>query len=549
VSRPEPSAGLVADLAAAIERAAGDLALAEEPARFVAALEEGSADPSQAGVVAALEPASVAPPRPAGAPGPRATAVPPRCSAPAGTLAALVTAVRERETSPVEVTEACLHRIARLDATLRAFIRVEPENARAVARVRAAEATAGRASGHLHGVPVAYKDLFAVRGRPASCGTAVPEYFLADADATAVARLEAAGAVPLGKLNMTELALGPFGDNAHHGDVQNPWRPGYVSGGSSSGSGAAVAAGLAWAALGTDTGGSIRLPAAACGIVGLKPTYGRVSRAGVMPLSWSLDHVGPMTRSVHDTAVLLGLLAGADPRDATTSHRAVPDYGGALERPVAGLRAGVPENYFWDEVDPDLARRVRAAIDVLAGLGLTVRELVVPDPRHLVDVAHALARSESAAVHARLVRETPQLIQPAVRARLEVGFQVSAHDYLQAIRLRAQATRTFIADVFGEVDILLTPTIPEPAPRLADVKAGSADEVVRRMNRFSRLTRPFNALGLPALTVPCGFSEEGLPVGLQIAGRPFDEATILQVGYAYEQAAGFWRREPPLTSS
>src|SRR5205814_9712454 len=242
------------------------------------------------------------------------------------------------------------------------------------------------------------------------------------------------GSVTLGKLNMSELALGPFGDNAHHGNVQNPWRPGHAAGGSSSGSGTAVAAGLAPAALGTDTGGSIRLPAAACGIVGVKPTYGRVSRAGVMPLSWSLDHVGPMTRTVGDCAALLALLAGADPRDATASTRAVPDYGTALGRPVAGLRAGVPANYFWDDLDPEVASLVRDAVEVIRRLGVVVRELVVPDPRLAVDLANVIAPSESAGVHARVVREAPHALQPAVRARLEVGLHVSAHDYLQATR-------------------------------------------------------------------------------------------------------------------
>jgi len=212
---------------------------------------------------------------------------------------------------------------------------------------------------------------------------------------------------------------------------------------------------------------------------------------------------------------------------------------------VAGLRAGVPANYFWDDLDPEVASLVRDAVEVIRRLGVVVRELVVPDPRLAVDLANVIARSESAAVHARVVREAPHALQPAVRARLEVGLHVSAHDYLQATRLRARAARVFVEEALGDVDVLLTPTIPEPAPLLSAVKAGSLDEVVGRMNRFSRLTRPFNLLGLPALTVPCGFGTLGLPIGLQIVGRPFDEATILRVGHAYEQAADLWRREPP----
>jgi aspartyl-tRNA(Asn)/glutamyl-tRNA(Gln) amidotransferase subunit A len=462
------------------------------------------------------------------------------------TLAAVAAAIRQREISPVEVTDACLARIARLAPRLRAFLRVDAEAARRVAHVREAEAKAGRLRGPLHGVPLAHKDLFAAPGRSASCGTAVPEYFRADHEATAVARLEAAGAITLGWLNLSELALGPFGTNAHHGDVETPWRAGHAAGGSSSGSGAAVAAGLAYGALGTDTGGSIRLPAACCGVVGLKPTYGRVSRAGGMPLSWSLDHVGPLARTVRDAAILLGVVAGADPLDPTASARPVPDYAAGLEEGVTGLRVGLPDRHYWDDLDDGVRTAVRAALDVLRALGAEVVECPVPDPRLLEDLANVIARAESAAVHARIVRETPHLLQPAVRTRIEVGLHVSAQDYLQALRLRARATRTFLTDVMGGVDLVATPTIPEPAPDRAAVTAGPVGDQLARMGRFSRFTRPWNTLGLPVLSVPCGFVADGRPVALQLVGRPFDEATVLRAGHAYEQAAGWWRRRPPL---
>ncbi len=461
-------------------------------------------------------------------------------------LAALAARIRAREISPVDATEDCLARIETLGPRLHAFLHVDADAALRTARVREAEAKAGRSRGPLHGVPLAHKDLFAWGGRAASCGTAVPEYFRAERDATALTRLEAAGAITLGRLNLSELALGPFGDNAHHGDAETPWRAGHAAGGSSSGSGSAVAAGLAYGALGTDTGGSIRLPAACCGVVGLKPTYGRVSRTGAMPLSWSLDHVGPLARTVRDVAILLGVIAGADAADATASRRAVPDYVAGLDRPIAGLRVGVPDRFYWDDLDGDVLAAVRTAIDGLRGLGAEVTECALPDPALLNDLANVIARCESAAVHARMVRESPHALQPAVRARLEIGFHVSAHDYLQAARLRARATRAFVDEVFQKVDVLAAPTIPEPAPALAAVKAGSPDEIVRRMGRFSRLTRPWNALGVPALSVPCGFAADGRPVGLQLIGRPFDEATLLRAGHAYEQAAGWWRRRPPL---
>jgi aspartyl-tRNA(Asn)/glutamyl-tRNA(Gln) amidotransferase subunit A len=460
------------------------------------------------------------------------------------TITTLAQAIRARRMSSVEAVRGCLERIERLDGKLRAFIRIDAEGALVAARACDAELASGRPRGPLHGVPLAYKDLCHIPGLPTSCGTATPEYFVSEDECTAVARLAAAGAVTLGKLNMSELASGPFGDNPHHGDVQNPWRAGHVPGGSSSGSGAAVAAGLALGALGTDTGGSIRLPAACCGIAGLKPTYGRVSRAGVMPLSWSLDHVGPMTRTVADAALMLSVIAGHDPRDATSSHRPVPEPLTALDAASAGLRVGVADNYYFTGLDPEIESGVRAAIRRLGDLGTRVDTLTLPDPESLVSIANVIARAEAAAIHTRILRERPQELGAAVRARLGIGFGVSATDYLHALRLRSRLTRTFIAEVFARVDVLVLPVIPEPAPTHESCEAGGVEAKVARMARFSRLTRPINGLGLPALSVPCGLSRAGLPLAFQIVGRPFDEATILRLGHAYERAGGSVRRPP-----
>jgi aspartyl-tRNA(Asn)/glutamyl-tRNA(Gln) amidotransferase subunit A len=462
------------------------------------------------------------------------------------TIEELGGAIRQRKISPVEATEDCLARIRRLDARLHAFITPDPEGALRTARQREADAMAGRWRGPLHGVPLAFKDLCHVQGLPTSCGTGTREYFVSPHECTAASRLVAAGAVTLGKLNMTELAMGPFGDNAHHGHVQNPWREGHVAGGSSSGSGAAVAAGLALGALGSDTGGSIRLPAACCGVVGLKPTYGRVSRAGVMPLSWSNDHIGPLTRTVRDAALLLRIIAGRDPHDATSSHRPVPDYLAGIDGAIRGLRVAVPENFFFQGLDPAVESGVRGALRTLAGLGARVEEMRFPDPQLMNDVCNIISRSEGAAVHARLYRERPEEIQPVVRARLALGFRITAHDYLQALRLRARMTREFLREVFAEAAVLIAPVIPEPAPALSHATAGAPDELALRQARFARLTRPFNGLGLPALAVPCGFSAAGLPLAFQIVGRPFDEARILRAGRAYEQAARGQPRRPPL---
>ena len=460
------------------------------------------------------------------------------------TVETLGRAIAARKISPVEATRECLARVERLDGRIHAFITLDPEGALASARALEAELASGRSRGPLHGVPLAYKDLCHVPGLPTSCGTKTREYFTPTIECTATARLRQAGAVTLGKLNMTELAMGPFGDNAHHGDVHNPWKPGHCAGGSSSGSAAAVAAGFALGTLGSDTGGSIRLPAACCGVVGLKPTYGRVSRAGAMPLSWSMDHLGPLTRTVADAALLLETIAGYDAHDPTSSRRGVPYYQRLLDGSISALRLGIPENYYLDGVDTEVAAAVRAATDVLAGLGVSVSAVRVPDPRPLTDVGNVISRSESAALHVRLARDRPHELQPAVRARLEVGFHISAHDYLQALRLRSRLTREFVAEVFAEVDALVVPAIPEPAPSLEAAKAGSVDDVVARMGRFSRLTRPFNTLGLPALTVPCGFSSDARPLALQIVGRAFDEATVLRMGHAYQQATS-WHVEGP----
>jgi aspartyl-tRNA(Asn)/glutamyl-tRNA(Gln) amidotransferase subunit A len=462
------------------------------------------------------------------------------------TVAGLAAAIRARTISPVEATREFLSRIDRLDGRLRAFITVDAAAAQERARALEKDAMAGRWHGPLHGVPLAHKDLFRIAPLPTSCGTKTAEYFVAERDATAVARLAEAGAITLGKLNMAELAMGPYGDNAHHGDVQNPWRLGHVSGGSSSGSGAAVAAGLALGALGTDTGGSIRLPAACCGIAGLKPTYGRVSRAGAMPLSWSMDHIGPMARTVRDVALMLEVMAGADPEDATASVRSVDDYTGGLGRSIRGLRVALADNYYFDGVAPEVLNAVLQMGATLERLGARVAPLRLPDPQIIHDVSGIVARAESTVVHSRVLRERAHELQPAVRARLEVGERVSAHDYLQALRLRARLTREFIRGVFDEADLVLAPATPTPAPPLAEVTAGDGEAIAARMGRFSRLTRPWNGLGLPVLALPCGFSADGLPIGAQLAGRPFDEATVLRAGHAYEQATEWHRRRPRL---
>ena len=325
-----------------------------------------------------------------------------------GSLAGLAGDIRARRISPVEAVERCLGRIRKSDGRLHAFIRLDEEGALEAARSLETDASAGRWRGPLHGVPLGFKDLCHLRGLPTSCGTRTPEYFVSAQECTAARRLLDAGAISLGKLNMTELAMGAYGDNAHHGDVDNPWVAGHAPGGSSSGSAAGVAAGFFAGAVGSDTGGSIRLPAACCGVVGLKPTYGRVSRAGAMPLSWSMDHLGPLAWTARDVALMLTVMAGRDPADASTSRRVVPDYAAGIERGIAGVRIGLPENYFFQGVEEETAAGIGQVARQLEALGARVVEIRIPDPRDMTDVAMLITRAEASTLHARIFRERPQ---------------------------------------------------------------------------------------------------------------------------------------------
>ena len=439
--------------------------------------------------------------------------------------------LRRRRFSALELTTAALGRIERFTA-LRAFITVTAEQALQQARQADADLATGKDLGPLHGIPIAVKDLFHTRGVRTTAGSPIYRNFVPDRDAFAVARLEYAGAVMLGKLNMHELAYGITSANPHFGAVRNPWNGKHSPGGSSGGSGAAVAAGLAYAALGTDTGGSIRIPASFCGTVGLKPTYGRVSRRGVMPLSWSLDHVGPLTSSVRDAALLLNAIAGYDPADATSSRHPVVDFVPDDDCAVRGLRIGFPENFFFDRLDADVELCVRGAIARLESLGAHVKPVKVPDIAAMNATGRVILLCEASAMLEPHLAERGQF-GPDVLALLDQGRLLPATDYIHAQRLRQRMQREF-ARVWASVDCLITPTTPNTAPRVGDttVRIGGREEDVRLAT--TRLVRSVNLVGLPALSIPCGLSGDGLPVGLQIIGPAFQEALILRVGAAME---------------
>jgi aspartyl-tRNA(Asn)/glutamyl-tRNA(Gln) amidotransferase subunit A len=453
--------------------------------------------------------------------------------------------IRRRALSAVELTRAYLDRIGRRDGEFRAYITVlEPE---ALAAANAADQEIGRGGyrGPLHGIPVALKDLVASRGVRTTCGARILKDWVPDTDASVALRLARAGAILLGKLNMHEFAYGPTGVNALYGTPRNPWDATRMPGGSSSGSAVAVAAGLTAGALGTDTGGSIRIPAAFCGIVGLKPTYGRVSRAGVIPLSWSLDHVGPMTRTVADAALMLQVLAGRDPADPSSADVPVPDYQAALQGDLRGLRLGLPADYFFAHLDPEVRDAVHATVGRLQAQGAAVEAVPLPRIQLAAAASFAIMRAEATAYHEPYLKARAAEYGADVRGRLLTGQFVLATQYLKAQRAR-QVLRAEVDAALARVHALIGPAAPLPAPPLdtREVTVGGVTQDVRLW--ITRCTAPINVTGHPVLAVPCGLTTGGLPVGLQIIGRHFDEGTILRVGRAVEAGNPLGGRWPPL---
>ena len=460
-------------------------------------------------------------------------------------IADLSALIRRKEVSPVEVVDNALQRFERLDGQLNSAITIMAKEARATALEAERAITAGHWRGPLHGVPIGLKDLIWTKGIRTTCASKIRSGFVPDTDATVCARLKQAGAVLLAKLNLHEFAYGATSTSPHFGRVCNPWNPTRLAGGSSGGSGAAVAAGLLYGAIGTDTGGSIRVPASLCGVAALKPTYGRISRYGVAPLSWSLDHVGPMTRTVKDSALLMNVLAGPDPLDETCSDLPVPDYTTRLNGDIKGLRIGVLTDLF-DRVDPEVETAVRGAIKTMEEAGALIQPVTIPLWEHGVMAALLILQAEATAYHEANLRDRPGDYGEDVRLRLEQGVFVTALEYVKAQRLRSR----LLADskvLFEQVDVLVGPSTPIAAisPEEKEVTMGGQTEDPR--SALTRTARFFNLLGLPVACVPCGFTASGLPIGLQIAGAPFDEATTLRVAYACELRGGWTSLRPPVS--
>jgi aspartyl-tRNA(Asn)/glutamyl-tRNA(Gln) amidotransferase subunit A len=439
--------------------------------------------------------------------------------------------VKQKKISPVEITRACLARTEALNPLLNAFITVTAESALAEARRAESEVQRGQWRGPLHGIPIGLKDLIDTAGVRTTAASALFKDRVPQEDAPVVQRLREAGAIILGKLNMHEFAFGPTTrTSGYFGRVRNPWAIEYISGGSSGGSAAAVAAGLCYAALGSDTGGSIRLPAAFCGIVGLKPTYGRVSTRGAIPVSWSADHIGPMTRCVVDAAIVLQAIAGFDAKELTSYDMRVEEYAGATTgRDGPRMRVGVPRDFFYAGLDPEVKEAVEQAIAAFAELDVEVREVAME-----VSTDRTVILAEAYAYHAENIAKHPDLYLPETLAKLQLGAGIDLGAYIKA-RLKLDQHRRQSAKIFDVVDVLAAPTTPVPAPKDSEIPT-KFEEVMSKDSLMYRNARPFNLSALPTISVPCGFTKAGLPIGLQLSAAPWREAAVLRFAHAYEQA-------------
>ncbi len=455
--------------------------------------------------------------------------------------------LNKRTISSAELTDACLNRMDALNPTLNCAIEVDHDQARTAAAAADQQRAKSDAVPPLLGIPLAHKDMYYRAGRTSGCGSKIRADFVPDHTSTALKRLDEAGALDIARLNMVEFALGVTGHNDVMPTPKNPWNLEHMTGGSSSGSGSSVAARIVFGALGSDTGGSIRLPAAACGLVGMKPTYGRVSRYGAMPLSHSLDTVGPLTRTVKDNALIMQAISGYDPNDTTSSSLPVPDYLDGIDAGVKGLKVGIPETYFYDEIDPTVEALVRESLTVLESLGAILVPIKMPASIAATNALCGLmTTTEGATLHGDWLKNRWEDYGEQTRNRFLPGFLMPAVRYMEALNSRAKVLAEFASAVFDHVDVLHTPVIPIPIPTSAEASDATSAKFFARTNLIGHCTRPVNYLGLPGLNIPCGFTGPSLPVSFQIVGRPFDEKTLFRVGQAYETATDWVSQSPDI---
>jgi aspartyl-tRNA(Asn)/glutamyl-tRNA(Gln) amidotransferase subunit A len=459
------------------------------------------------------------------------------------TLAEAAEQVRQRQISPVELTKACLARIEQHNPVLNAFITVTAESALSEAAEAEREIQSGHWRGPLHGIPVGLKDLIDQKDVPTTAGSAVLKDTIAVEDAEVTRRLRQAGAVLIGKLNLHEFAYGGSGIISHYGPVRNPWDTTRIAGGSSSGAAAAVATGMCFAALGTDTAGSIRLPAAFCGIVGLKPSFGLVSRCGVFPLALSFDHVGPMTRTVEDAAIVLDAIAGYDPADPDSRHSSPTSYREAINRNTAGLRVGIATEYFCEGTESKIESELRIGVArITAPRTLSISDIKIP-----IDEDRTVQFYEAYQYHQQFIEEYRDQYDPQTLARILQGKDVTEEQY-RAARCSLDALRRQSAEMFRNVDVLITPTVPVSPPTIAELQSG-LPELRKRELLMLRNTRPFNVLGLPSITVPCGFTADGMPVGMQISAGLGADRKVLAIAHQFEQRTEWHHRMPRVLES
>ena len=461
------------------------------------------------------------------------------------TLAEIAEQIRLRELSSVHVTESLLERIGGLDSTVNAFISLQADEALSAAQRADDALTRGDRCGMLHGVPLAHKDAFQRKDKVATAGACVFDQ-VADSTATVIRRLEDAATVNLGTLNLDEFAAGGTGENRHHGRCCNPWAPKHVTGGSSSGSAAAVAARFVYAALGGDAGGSIRIPAALCGVVGLKPTFGRVSRFGALPRTWSMDCIGPLARTAQDCALVMEVIAGPDSEDPTTAQVEVPAYREGLRTDLKGLAIGVASGPEFDDLDAEIAGLLDVALGVLKSLGARIVPTPVPDVALLNDLQQVLVKCEAATLLGPLMRTRGDQISLPALSVIQEGLLIPATRYLEAKSMRGPLLRSHVEAVFGKVDALFAPVVPGPAPTISSTLSEDSAAVEQLFTRSARFTRFSNYLGTPGLSVPCGLTASGLPAAFQLLGRPFSEQLLLAVAHAYQSATDHHQRAPAL---
>ncbi|MGR7994592.1 amidase [Xanthobacter sp. ZOL 2024] len=454
-------------------------------------------------------------------------------------------AIADGSLSAETATSAALERLAAYGPALNAVVSLDPEGALARARATDLARARGEPLGPLAGVPMAHKDLLYRAGRPCAGGSLIRRDFVPDETAVVLERLDSAGAIDLGRLQLAEFALSPTGLNAHYGHGRNPWNPDYCSGGSSSGSGAAVAARLVPAALGSDTGGSIRHPAAMCGITGVKPTHGLVPLAGAMPLAPSLDSIGPLCRSARDAARLLSVIAGPSPRDGSTVLAPRRDYEAGLSGDLKGLSIAVPEPYYREAADADILALLDDSLKVLAERGARIVRTAVRDMAAINSAMQLMMAVEAATLHRRWIEERPDDYGAQVLSRIAPGLAYPATRYVEAVSLRGPLTADWLATAMGEADMVHIPTLPVAVPSIAATTEGSAEAVAAALGRVTHCTRAINYLGLPSVAVPCGFAHNGLPASFQLVGRPFGEAALLRAADAYQRVTPFHRAPPP----